>query len=256
MSGPITALTLTKPGQWLWLSWLSGHFQYQRSAVWTQSSAKFYNVHVNCWKDKKTKKEAGNVTLKTLTKPPQKTLSSFTQSTIRWLVENEDANKCFCQVACSHTRAIELYIESLKSRDCLFIGHRCDSYEDFKKVWTAFSPTAKMALKHDLFRCLKALIPIIWVQLELKSETFLSFYRDSVSIAARTIKIAPFWGIELTNFYRSLWTKRRRTSSSISTPQSRLHSVVSCPFSLHFYFKQCDQMVELFFYIWPTKIFP
>ena len=117
---------------------------------------------------------------------------SFTQSTIRWLVENEDANKCFCQVACSHTRAIELYIESLKSRDCLFIGHRCDSYEDFKKVWTAFSPTAKMALKHDLFRCLKALTPIIWVQLELKSKPSYPFIGTLFRLRREQSKLRHF----------------------------------------------------------------
>ena len=29
-------------GQWLWLSWKSGRFQYQRSAVQIQSLAKIY----------------------------------------------------------------------------------------------------------------------------------------------------------------------------------------------------------------------
>ena len=36
--------------QWLWLSWQSGCFQYQRSKVWIQSSAKIYlyGTFVNC----------------------------------------------------------------------------------------------------------------------------------------------------------------------------------------------------------------
>ena len=37
-------------------------------------------------------------------------------------------------LSCSHTRAIQLYIESLKKRDdngCVFVGHACPSYEDF-----------------------------------------------------------------------------------------------------------------------------
>ena len=38
-------------GQWLWLSWQSGCFKHQRSAVRIQSLAKFYMEHlftVNC----------------------------------------------------------------------------------------------------------------------------------------------------------------------------------------------------------------
>ena len=33
-------------GQLLWLSWQSGHFQYQRFAVQNQSSANFYVEHL------------------------------------------------------------------------------------------------------------------------------------------------------------------------------------------------------------------
>ena len=33
-------------GQWLWLSWQNGRFWFQMSAVWTESSAKFYNENV------------------------------------------------------------------------------------------------------------------------------------------------------------------------------------------------------------------
>ena len=40
---------LQKIGQWLWLGWQSGRFEYQRSSVWIQSFAKFYNEHINCW---------------------------------------------------------------------------------------------------------------------------------------------------------------------------------------------------------------
>ena len=50
-------------GQWLWLSWQSGRFRQQRSAVQTQSSAKFLLSIVNCQlcrKDKNKEKEAGN----------------------------------------------------------------------------------------------------------------------------------------------------------------------------------------------------
>ena len=36
-------------------------------------------------------------------------------------------------LSCSHTRAIDLYIESLKKDDsgCIFVGHECSSYEEF-----------------------------------------------------------------------------------------------------------------------------
>jgi hypothetical protein len=38
-------------------------------------------------------------------------------------------------VACSHTRAFELYIESLKvDQGCLLIGHECRSFDEFKEV--------------------------------------------------------------------------------------------------------------------------
>lgn len=38
-------------------------------------------------------------------------------------------------VSCSHTRAISLYIESLKmGQECRFIAHECQSYEDFNQV--------------------------------------------------------------------------------------------------------------------------
>ena len=40
-------------------------------------------------------------------------------------------------VACSHTRAVELYIESLdsdKQGSCVNIGFECSSYEEFKMV--------------------------------------------------------------------------------------------------------------------------
>ena len=37
----IANLTLTAVGQWLWRSWQSGHFRYQRSRVRIQSSATF-----------------------------------------------------------------------------------------------------------------------------------------------------------------------------------------------------------------------
>ena len=54
---------LTDFGQWLWLSWLSSRFQYQRSEVRVLSSAKFTLNIVYCqlyWKDKNKDKEAGN----------------------------------------------------------------------------------------------------------------------------------------------------------------------------------------------------
>lgn len=36
-------------------------------------------------------------------------------------------------VACSHTRAIGLYIESLKhGQKCIMVGHECTTYEEFK----------------------------------------------------------------------------------------------------------------------------
>ena len=50
-------------GQWLWLSWQSGRFQYQRSAIRIQSLAKFIEhlFAVNCIeKTKIKKKEAEN----------------------------------------------------------------------------------------------------------------------------------------------------------------------------------------------------
>lgn len=38
-------------------------------------------------------------------------------------------------VACSHTRAINLYIESLnQDQDCFMVGHECPSYEEFQMV--------------------------------------------------------------------------------------------------------------------------
>ena len=33
-------------GKWLWLSRYNGRFQYQRSGVWLQSSAKIYIEHL------------------------------------------------------------------------------------------------------------------------------------------------------------------------------------------------------------------
>ena len=44
-------------GKWLWLS---GRFRYLRSAVRIQSSARFYNEHVYCWKGENKEKEARN----------------------------------------------------------------------------------------------------------------------------------------------------------------------------------------------------
>ena len=47
-------------GQWLWLSWLSGRFRHQRSAVQIQSLALFYMEHlftVNCVEKTKIKKK-------------------------------------------------------------------------------------------------------------------------------------------------------------------------------------------------------
>ena len=49
--------------QWLWLSWQSGRFRHQRSAVQIQSQAKFLLNIVNCQlcrKDENKEKEAGN----------------------------------------------------------------------------------------------------------------------------------------------------------------------------------------------------
>ena len=49
--------------QWLWLSWQSGRFRHQRSAVQIPSLAKFLLNIVNCqlyWKDDNKEKEAGN----------------------------------------------------------------------------------------------------------------------------------------------------------------------------------------------------
>jgi pancreatic triacylglycerol lipase len=36
-------------------------------------------------------------------------------------------------VACSHNRGIDLYIESLRSTTCDFMGHECHSYEAFEQ---------------------------------------------------------------------------------------------------------------------------
>ena len=52
-------------GQWLWLSWQSGRFRYQRSAVPIQTPANFYRTFIYCqlYCNEKTKikeKEAGN----------------------------------------------------------------------------------------------------------------------------------------------------------------------------------------------------
>ena len=53
-------------GQWLWLSWQSGRFRYQRSAVRIQTPANFYRTciiycQLYCIEKKKIKeKEAGN----------------------------------------------------------------------------------------------------------------------------------------------------------------------------------------------------
>ena len=36
-------------------------------------------------------------------------------------------------IACSHTRAIELYIDSLKEGEsCVMVGHECTTYEEFQ----------------------------------------------------------------------------------------------------------------------------
>ena len=67
-AGIRTELTTFRKGQCFWLSWQSGRFQYMRSVVRIQSSAKFYvlnMVTVNCGKDEKIKKkEPGNDPLK------------------------------------------------------------------------------------------------------------------------------------------------------------------------------------------------
>ena len=42
-------------GQWLWLSWQSGHFQFQRSVVRIPSSANVYTI--NCIEKTKIKKK-------------------------------------------------------------------------------------------------------------------------------------------------------------------------------------------------------
>ena len=50
-------------GQWWWLSWQSGRFLHQRSAVWIPTSAKFLLNNVYCqlyWKDENKGKEAGS----------------------------------------------------------------------------------------------------------------------------------------------------------------------------------------------------
>ena len=61
-AGKVTRLSLykLKNGQWLWLSWYNGYFQFQRSAVRIQSSAKIYIKHfiVNCIEKTKIKKKA------------------------------------------------------------------------------------------------------------------------------------------------------------------------------------------------------
>ena len=50
--------TINKNGQWLWLSWWSGRFQFQRSAVRIQSSAKIYiEFTVNCIEKTKINKK-------------------------------------------------------------------------------------------------------------------------------------------------------------------------------------------------------
>ena len=38
-------------GQWLWLCWQSRRFLYQKAVVPIQSLAKFYEDHINNWKD-------------------------------------------------------------------------------------------------------------------------------------------------------------------------------------------------------------
>ena len=48
--------------QWLWLSWLRGHLQYQRSEIQIQSLVKLYNGHIYCqllniWKLRKRGRE-------------------------------------------------------------------------------------------------------------------------------------------------------------------------------------------------------
>ena len=58
----------SQSGQWLWLSWQSGYFQLQRSAVQNQSSAKLI-LSVNCLlyrKDENKEKEAENGPFKKL----------------------------------------------------------------------------------------------------------------------------------------------------------------------------------------------
>ena len=50
-------------GQWLWLSWQSGHVRYQRSALRIQTTANFYITFIYCIalkRQKKRKKVAGN----------------------------------------------------------------------------------------------------------------------------------------------------------------------------------------------------
>ena len=56
-------LKILNLAQWLWLSWQSGRFRHQRSAVQIPSLAKFLLNIVNCqlyWKDDNKEKEAGN----------------------------------------------------------------------------------------------------------------------------------------------------------------------------------------------------
>ena len=55
---PVSGSFNVRLGQWLWLSWQSTCFRYQRSTVWIQSSGKFKTV--NCWKDENKQKEVGN----------------------------------------------------------------------------------------------------------------------------------------------------------------------------------------------------
>ena len=61
----IQYITINPLGQWLWLSWQSGRFRYQRSAVRIQTSAHFYRTFIYCQlycfeKTKIKEKEAGN----------------------------------------------------------------------------------------------------------------------------------------------------------------------------------------------------
>ena len=56
--------TLPCNWQWFWISWQSGRFWHQKSAVQIQSLAKINPDRVytvNCWKDKNKEKETGQV---------------------------------------------------------------------------------------------------------------------------------------------------------------------------------------------------